>query len=61
MEKYQKIGISGFLIKDSKVLIVKRSESENFLPGQYELLGGKVEFGENPTDAIEREFKEEVV
>lgn len=60
MEKYQKIGVSGFLVKDGKASIVKRSETETFLPGYYELPGGKVEFGENPADAIEREFKEEI-
>jgi len=60
MEKYQKIGVTGFLAKENKVLIVKRSDSETFLPGYYEMPGGKVDFGENPADAIEREFKEEV-
>lgn len=48
------------MVKDDKVLIVKRSEVETFLPNYYELPGGKVEFGENPATAIEREIKEEV-
>jgi 8-oxo-dGTP diphosphatase len=33
---------------------------EKFLPGFYELPGGKVDFGENPEDGLEREYKEEV-
>ena len=60
MDKHQKIGVSGFLLKNNDVLIVKRSDLEGFLPGHYELPGGKVEFGEKPVDAIVREFKEEV-
>ncbi len=59
MEKIQKIGVSGFLLKDNKVLIVKRADSESFLPGVYELPGGKIDFGETIESAIEREFKEE--
>lgn len=59
MEKLQKIGVSGFLLKDNKVLITKRSLKETFLPGIWELPGGKIEFGERIEEAIEREFKEE--
>jgi 8-oxo-dGTP diphosphatase len=30
------------------------------LPGYYELPGGQVNFGEDPSDALKREFREEV-
>ncbi len=59
MDKVQRIGVSGFLLEDEKVLIVKRADSESFLPGVYELPGGKIDFGETIESAIEREFKEE--
>ena len=59
-EKYQKIVATGFLFKDGKVLSVKRSEKETFLPGYYELPGGKIDFGEEPGEALRREFREEV-
>lgn len=60
MEKYQKVSVTAFVHKDGKVLVLKRSERETFLPGFFELPGGKVEFGEDPSDALKREMKEEV-
>ena len=60
MEKYQKITVGGLLVKNGKVLVVRRSSKEDFLPGYYELPGGKVEFGDHPNQSLEREFLEEV-
>jgi len=60
MGKYQKIVVSGCLIKNGKVLLIRRSINETFLPGYHELPGGKVEFGEKLEAALQREFKEEV-
>jgi 8-oxo-dGTP diphosphatase len=56
----QKVVSTGLLMKDDKVLVIQRSEREKFLPGYYELPGGKVDFGEDPAEALAREFKEEV-
>ncbi|MGE0792608.1 MAG: NUDIX domain-containing protein [Candidatus Woesearchaeota archaeon] len=58
-QKYQKITVAGLLIHNNNVLIVKRSEKEDFLCGYYELPGGKVDFNEHPEEALIREFKEE--
>ncbi len=41
------------------VLIVRRSMTEKFLPGVWSLPCGKVGAGENPTDAVLRELREE--
>ncbi|SFJ19420.1 NUDIX hydrolase [Thermoflavimicrobium dichotomicum] len=57
---YQKIVCTGFIYHQGKTLIVQRSLQETFLPGYYELPGGKVDFGEDPGDALKREFREEV-
>ena len=55
----QTVVVSGFLVKDSKVLLIRRSPDEKFLPSYFELPGGKMEFGEKPADSLKREFKEE--
>jgi len=61
MEKVQKIGVSGFIYnKDNKVLNVRRSKKEKFMPGYYDIPGGKVEFGESLEEALKREIMEEV-
>ena len=55
MEKFQKIGVTAFVVSgDEKVLLLRRSKKEKFLPGYFELPGGKVDFGENPEKALER-------
>lgn len=59
MEKYQKITVGGLLIKEGKVLVVRRSTAEPYLTGYYELPGGKVDFGDHPKETLEREFLEE--
>lgn len=59
-ERYQKIVVTGFLLHDGKALIIRRSEKEKYLPGFYELPGGKSDFGEDPGESLKREYKEEV-
>lgn len=59
MVKEQKISVTGFIFYNKKFLIIRRSKKEKFLPGYYELPGGKVEFGEEPFKALEREIREE--
>lgn len=56
---YQKVSTSGCLTRKDRILLVRRSKCASFLPGYYELPGGKVEFGEEPKDALAREFFEE--
>lgn len=47
------------IVKDGKILILKRSQTDQWMPGHYALPGGKIETGENPKDAVSRECKEE--
>lgn len=55
----QKIIVNGLLENGGRVLIAKRAISKKIAPGKYHLPGGHVEFGEEPVDAIRREFMEE--
>jgi len=43
-----------------KVLLTKRSLSSTFLPGVYEIPGGHIEYGEDLTEGLQRELKEEL-
>ncbi|HMB66186.1 MAG TPA: NUDIX domain-containing protein [Patescibacteria group bacterium] len=47
------------IVYDNKVLILKRNEDEEVLPGLWELPSGKQEEGENREESLIREVKEE--
>lgn len=49
-----------FILHDSKLLLVKKSAADPNQPGLWEVPGGRMQFGENPTEHIIREVKEEV-
>jgi 8-oxo-dGTP diphosphatase len=57
--KYQRVAVSAFIPHNDRVLIVQRAADEKFLPDMWELVGGKVEWGENPYLGLVREVKEE--
>lgn len=57
---YQKISASGLVLdKRGKILMVKRSDTDDFLPGYYELPGGGTDFNEDPIEGLKREIIEE--
>ncbi len=51
--------VGGALLKNGKLLVLKRSQDKNYYAGKWEIPGGKIEFGEEPEKTITREFKEE--
>ena len=58
--KLQQACAGGFIRnKFGEILFVKRSENDSFLPGNWELPGGGVEYGENVEKTLSREIKEE--
>ena len=59
MTTTQRVIVAGVLIKDNKALIVKRSKNENIYPEYWELPSGKVDYGEDPNEAVIREVEEE--
>jgi len=59
MQKIQKIAAHGFIKKGNKYLITRRSLVNDYKPGEWDIPGGTIEFGENPEEALKREFLEE--
>lgn len=60
-DKIQGIGTSGFIFnRDGKFLIIRRSLTDDFCAGEWELPGGGVDHGEDPKESIRREVMEEV-
>ena len=52
--------VTGALIRDGKVLLVKRSPEMRFYPDVWDLFGGHVEGEESAEDALRREAMEEL-
>ena len=52
--------VAGALIRDGKVLLVKRSPHVRHYPGVWDLMGGHVEGDESLEDALRREAFEEL-
>ena len=50
--------VAGIIWKDGKILIARRA-SHKSLSGKWEFPGGKIEHGESPEIALERELLEE--
>ncbi|OYZ20035.1 MAG: pyrophosphohydrolase [Bdellovibrio sp. 28-41-41] len=51
--------VAGFLKKDQKILVGQRPENHS-LAGLWEFPGGKIEIGETPEQALQRELNEEL-
>ena len=51
--------VNALIIKDGKLLVVKRREKEIPWPGMYVMPGGRIEKGESKKEAVIREVKEE--
>ena len=61
MKEFQQVCVGGFILNsNNEVLVVKRADNDDFLPGLWELPGGGTNFGENPQEALKREIFEEV-
>lgn len=53
-----RVGVYGVALIDQKILLTVKQSGPFF--GLLDLPGGKIEFGESPLNALEREFREEV-
>lgn len=50
----QRIAVRAIVRKDEKTLLLKRANGRPSILGKYELPGGKLEYGEQPEDALNR-------
>ena len=60
MAQKTKLCVCGMIIHKGRFLIIKRSETDDFLPNCLEFPGGGVEDGETISEALKREIKEEI-
>ncbi len=58
MDKFRN-SAKAFIVKDNKLLILKRSSDEVHKANIWEIPGGRLELGENPIEGLKREVKEE--
>src|SRR5690606_12802812 len=54
------IVVVAVLRRGAKLFIAKRADTKQTWPGQFELIGGHVDPGETPEDALRREVREEI-
>lgn len=52
--------VKGIITHKNRVLIVKRSNRAKLGPGNWEFVGGNIEFGEDLEEALNREAMEEI-
>jgi mutator protein MutT len=50
----QRIAVRAIIHKDGKTLLLRRASGRETILGKYELPGGKLEYGEQPEDAMAR-------
>jgi len=56
----QKISIRALIKNNERILLLRRFGGNPLYAGQFELPGGKLEFGEDPEQGIRREINEEL-
>lgn len=56
----QRLSVRAIINQEGKTLLLKRATGRTTILGQYELPGGKLEYGEQPEDALRRYLYEDV-
>lgn len=55
-----KIAVKAFIVKEGKLLLLKRSAWDTHSGNKWDIPGGRLEIGENPFEGLKREVAEEV-
>lgn len=53
------LAVKGIIQKDGKILVLKRSDTDDHRPGVWETVGGGMDKEESPQEALLREIAEE--
>ena len=60
VEQYQKVAVHGLIKDGDRYLVTRRSQLNDWKPGEWDTPGGSVEWGELvPEEALAREISEE--
>lgn len=51
--------VKAFIVKDGKLLLIRRRPNDVHKPGEWDIPGGRLELGENPFEGLKREAHEE--
>ncbi|MDR1694069.1 MAG: NUDIX domain-containing protein [Lactobacillaceae bacterium] len=54
-----RVALKAIIEKKGKILVLKRSAEEEVYTSLWDIPGGKMEFGEQPVEALKREIMEE--
>ncbi|WP_297636922.1 NUDIX domain-containing protein [uncultured Clostridium sp.] len=57
--KETKVVLKGIILREGRILTVRRSFQDKIGAGSWEVVGGKLEFGESVLETLSREVKEE--
>lgn len=60
MVKEMNVIVKGIILYEEKVLVLKRSNTDEIGAGNWEFVGGSIEYGEGLEEALLREIKEEI-
>jgi len=55
----QQVGVKAIIVNNNKILLIKRSQNYEQLVDQWDIPGGRINFGEEPIIGLKREILEE--
>lgn len=56
---YYIVAVAAIVVRDGRVLAMRRAASQSAGPGLWETMSGRVDAGEEPFEAVQREIAEE--
>lgn len=54
-----RLAVKAFIVKNGQVLLLQRRSNDAHKPGEWDIPGGRLEIGEDPTTGVQREVLEE--